>query len=71
MEAYKTLYNPFEEEEKREHFTEPYMHKNSTSDMFLEKVEQDVPLQDLKTVIRSCYFDENLLFCAILVQIHD
>ena len=45
------------------------MCKNSTSDAFLNHVVQDVPLSDLKNVLRSCYFDENLRFCAILSEI--
>lgn len=47
------------------------MFRNATSDEFLDNIVQDVPLKDLKEVDRSCYFDENLQFCAVLFKIHD
>ena len=47
------------------------MFSNETSDDFLDNIKQDVPLKALKEVIQSCYFDENLTFCAVLSRVHD
>ena len=47
------------------------MMKDAQSDQFLNHVIQDVPLYKLKEVVRSCYFDENLRFCAIFTEIKD
>ena len=38
--------------------------------MFLQHVEQDVSLRELKEVYNSCYFDEKMRFCAILVKVN-
>jgi len=47
------------------------MAKNAISDYFFNRVVQDVPLAELKEVVRSCHFDENMKFCAILTKIND
>ena len=45
------------------------MTKDATSDVFLERVTQNVPLNELKKVIKSCYFDENMNFAALVSEI--
>ena len=47
------------------------MRKDATSDNFLDQVSQNVNLGELKQVERSCYFDQNLNFAAIISQIRN
>ena len=47
------------------------MDKDATSDQFLNHLTQDVPLHQLKKVIKSCYFDENMNFCGIMSEVVD
>lgn len=39
--------------------------------MLYEHMRQDVKLSDLKVVRKSCHFDENLDFCAIMSEVID
>ena len=61
--------NILEFEDGRVKFVDPYMHKNSCSDDFLESVKQTVPLNKCKQVVRSAYFDQNMPFAAIVVEL--
>ena len=63
--------NKEEEGGGREFFQADYMEKDATSDQFLNHLTQDVPLHLLKKVIKSCYFDENMRFCAIMSEVVD
>ena len=72
MEAHKILHGEDDMKERdRDYFNKSFMFRNATSDDFLDNIVQDVPLKDLKEVIQSCYFDENLQFCAVLSRIND
>jgi len=59
------------EEDKREHFRANYMKSGATSDQYLESILQDVPLQKIREIVRSCHFDQNNLFCAVLSKVSD
>lgn len=47
------------------------MMKGATSDSYLEKAVQDIPMREIRDVVSSCYFDENNKFCAVLSKVKD
>mmetsp|Transcript_2940 Transcript_2940/g.3480 ORF Transcript_2940/g.3480 Transcript_2940/m.3480 type:complete len:80 (+) Transcript_2940:61-300(+) len=60
-----------EEESKRNYFHAKYLQQGSNSHDFLQKVVDFAPLRDLKHVIWSTHYDQNLAFSAALVEIRD
>ena len=69
--AYESFYDPQIKDDYREHFNEAYLRKGASSEMLYEHMRQDVKLSDLKIVRKSCHFDENLDFCAIMSEVID
>ena len=57
------------EELKRDYFCAPYLDKDADSQEFLKQVTDFAYLRDLKQVLWSTYFDENLEFGAALVEV--
>ena len=56
--AQQSLNQALEEENKEKYFASPFMEPGATSESYLESVVQDVPLEQIRRVVDSCYFDE-------------
>lgn len=68
QESYKSIYQGgTEEEAKRTYFKAPYLSEQPTPESYLEKVQDAVPLDQLKQVVESTHFDQNLKFAAVVV----
>ena len=58
-------------DESRTHYLEKFMQKEQNSELFLEAVKKDAPLDKLFKVVLDCYRDQNLLMCPLLVEVVD
>ena len=46
-------------------------HINNDADKFFQEISADVPLKQLRKIVNSAYFDEDLRFCGLLSEIVD
>lgn len=53
------------------HYTEKYMKRLMGASDFFDAVAKDVPLNELLSIKRHCNFNEDQIYCPILVQIMD
>ena len=57
------------EDESKSHYLEKFMKRDENSELYLDAVKKDAPLDQLFKVVQDCYQDQNLPICPLLVEV--